>query len=112
MPRDGFGTVQGDYMLATVMLAASLITTPAPPAKSEAECIRLYPDQWDKIVDCVAPAPDLDANPRLKLFFAACGAATEAAAAEGVEMRSAVFVIDGKDYECVRPGVPPKEPGA
>lgn len=97
-------------MLAAIVLATSLISTPAPPGKTEAECIQLYPDEWGKIVDCISPPLDLDANPKLKRFFDACRAAAAAAAAQNTEMKSAVIVVGGTEHECTAEGFA-KEPG-
>lgn len=87
-------------MFASMILAVALITTPPPPGNPEVECVRLYPGDWKKIVDCVSPEIDLEANPKLKQFFAACRAAADGARSEGVRLRSAVLVLDGQDYEC------------
>lgn len=91
----GFGMFKAIFLLAT------LVSVPAPEGKPESECIELYPDDWARIVDCVSPPIDLEKNPKLRDFFAACSAAREAAERSGATLDSAVITVHGVTETCV-----------
>lgn len=87
-------------MSLILAIATSLITVAPPVGRPEAECIELYPGDWAKIVDCVAPPIDLTKNPKLKEFFATCDAVSNAAEDRGAEIKSATIVVHGIEQTC------------
>lgn len=87
-------------MTLSFLLAASLITSPAPTGKPEAECLRLFPGDWRKIAECVSPSVDLSRNPKLRGALAACKSVKDAARVKGITVVSATIVLDGAKREC------------
>ncbi|NLC36803.1 MAG: hypothetical protein GX772_10245 [Alcaligenaceae bacterium] len=81
-------------------LAASLITVPAPPGRSEAECIREHPGNWHKITDCVHPPLDLDKNPDFKRAVQACDAIRKAAQDNDAQLNTATLTFKGETVTC------------